>query len=252
MSRIVDMVNRVNRHGTVRPNKYKIEFAGIAIEEASKQMYSTHTKPDGSEGYTNRISLSCKSFSMPGRTITSQALKTRGLQRKIPYGRLYTNEVSCTLLLGEEMFERKVFERWMDNIVDPLTGRFKFYDSYVSDAYVTLYSEKDVPVYKVGLTEVYPTNVNALELSTEAGAALLEQNITLAFRHYYPIDISGGESSITPQGKHDTSTSRNSPEFTPMRGTPVKYANDGGVQNILEVSDEADFMNNQFSGFGDD
>ena len=34
-----------------------------------------------------------------------------------------------------------------------------------------------------------------------------------------------------------------------MRGTPAKHANDGGVEDIFEISDEANFMNDRFSGY---
>jgi hypothetical protein len=250
MARIIDMVNRVNQYGTVRPNRFKIEFVGPAIEEASRGYYVTYKRPDGSEGYQNRISLSCKSFSMPGRGISTQDYKTRGLLRKMPYGRIYTNEVSCTLLLGAEMWERKVFERWMDSIVDPNSGRFHYYDSYVCDAFVTLYTDKDVPVYKICLTELYPTSIDALELDAEGGERLLQQNITFSFRRYYPIDISGSEESTTPEGIYDN---RKSDDIRkPMTGTPIKVANEGAVETHRELSEEADMMNNSFITYESD
>ena len=180
MARIVDMVNRVSRYGTLRPNKYKIEFVGTSIAEAIKGYYSLVPRENGTEGYENRLSLSCKSFTMPGRGVSTNEYKTRGLLRKVPYGRIYTNECSATLILGAEAFERKVFENWMDSIVNPITGKFSYYDDYVSDAYVTLFTERDQPVYKICMKEVYPTSIDSLELSSESQDNLLEQNITLA------------------------------------------------------------------------
>lgn len=247
MARIIDMVNRVNQYGTLRPNKYKVEFVGPAIEEASRGFYVTYKRPDGSEGYENRISLSCKSFSMPGRGISTQDYKTRGLLRKMPYGRIYTNEVSCTLLLGAEMWERKVFEKWMDSIVDPNSGRFHYYDSYVCNAYVTLYTEKDVAVSKICLTELYPTSIDQLELNTTSGDTLLEQNITFSYRRYYPIDISGSEESTTPEGIYDIRKSGDIRK--PMKGTPIKVANEGAVETHRELSEEADMMNQRASTY---
>jgi hypothetical protein len=247
MARIIDMVNRVNQYGTLRPNRFKVEFVGAAIEEASKGYYTTYKQSNGKEQYQNRISLSCKTFSMPGRGISTNEYKTRGLLRKIPYGRIYTNEVSCTLLLGAEMWERKIFERWMDSVVDPLSGKFHYYDSYISDAFVTLYTDKDEPVYKICLKEVYPTNIDNLELDTSSTDGLLEQNVTFAFRTYYPIDISGGEESTTPAGLYNASNSNRDDLKRPMTGTPIKVANEGGVETHRELSEEAEFMNGRCS-----
>jgi hypothetical protein len=247
MARIIDMVNRVSQYGTLRPNRFKIEFAGPAIEEASKGFYVTYTRPDGTEGYQNRMSLSCKSFSMPGRGVSTAEYKTRGLLRKMPYGRIYTNEVSCTLLLGAEMWERKVFERWMDSVVDPNSGKFHYYDSYVCNAYVTLYTENDIPVHKICLTELYPTSIDRLELDTTAGDALLEQNITFSYRRYYPIDISGSEESTTPEGIYDPRKSGDIRK--PMKGTPIRVANEGAVETQRELSEEAGIMNNSASTY---
>jgi hypothetical protein len=163
----------------------------------------------------------------------------------MPCGRIYTNEATCTLLLGAEMWERKVFERWMNSVVDPISGRFRFYDSYTCDAYVTLYTDKDVPIYKIRLTEVYPTSIDQLGLDTASSDALLEQSITFSFRNYIPIDITGSEESTAPEGIHNPQKS--SDINRPMKGTPIKVANEGAVENQRELSDEAQFFNDRAS-----
>lgn len=179
MPRIDRMVANIKKFGVFAPNKYLIEFSGFL------------GFADLIQG--NRLSLMCSSCSIPGRSVTGTPDKSSaGPMREIPYEPLYTSELLFTFYLGKDMWERRIFETWMDGIVDPVSGRFGYYNDYTSDAYMYVLNEFDMPIYRIRLEEVYPKQVGEIEFSNEGGSEIAKQTITLAFRRYVPTIITFG------------------------------------------------------------
>lgn len=199
MSNINDMVTKVNRFGVVRGNNYRVTFSGI-VGNAD----SVIGTPSGSE-YSSRMSLSCESVSLPGRSLSTNEFKTIGVAREIPYERLFSGDVSMTFLFGRDMLERKIFETWMDFITNPINNRFSYYNEYIAEASIVLYDESDNPVYKVRIDEIYPKEISPVELSNDS-SEISKQTINFAFRSYTPINTAvGGSESIIPEGLNNVS-----------------------------------------------
>tara|TARA_Y100000310_G_scaffold306327_1_gene347374 strand:- start:582 stop:1190 length:609 start_codon:yes stop_codon:yes gene_type:complete len=130
---------------------------------------------------------------IPGRSVaTTPDKNSSGPMREIPYEPLYTSELTLTFYLGKDMWERRIFETWMDGIVDPVTGRFGYYRDYTSDAYLYILNEFDMPIYRIRLEEVFPKQVSEIEFTNEGGADIARQSITLGFRRYVPTIITFG------------------------------------------------------------
>jgi len=97
--------------------------------------------------------------------------------------------------LAKDMWERRIFETWMDAIVDPVSGRFGYYKEYSSDVYIYVINEFDMPIYRIRLEESYPKQVSEIELSNEGGSEIARQAITLSYRRYVPTIITHGGAS---------------------------------------------------------
>jgi len=195
MPRIDRMINNIKKFGVFTPNKYLIEFSGfLGIS-------------DFAQG--NRMSLMCNSVSAPGRSIATAPDKNyAGPSREIPYDSLYGSEITLNLFLGKDMWERRVFETWMDGIVDPRSGRLAYYDDYKCDMYIYVLNEFDMPIYRIRVEEVFPKAIGELTLSNEGGGAIAQQSVTLAFRRYVPTIISFG-GAVAAEFLYDVPAVRN-------------------------------------------
>jgi hypothetical protein len=203
MANISEMISKVNRYGVVQQNNYKVVFSGLV-----GQSDAVIGSPGGLNNFDTRMSLSCDSVSIPGRSLSTNEFKTIGVGREVPYQQLFSGDLAMTFVFGKDMFERKVFETWMDYIVNPVNNRFKYYDDYVATVDVVMFDSTESPVYKAHVEEVYPKEIGPIELSN-SGSDLARQTVTFSFRKYVPIDVSeanGGFGSSVPSGFNNVSS----------------------------------------------
>lgn len=242
MPKITDMIGKVNRYGIVQANNYRVVFGGIVgIEDTVIGTPGGNLEDSGSgkNNFNTRMSLSCESVSMPGRSLSTNPFKTIGVGIEVPYERLYSGDLEMTFLFGRDMQERKVFEKWMDNIINPDNNRFAYYKDYISDIDIIMFDEADKPIYKARIEEAYPKEIGAVSLSNDS-SDLARQSITFSFKKYYPVDVSeeqGGMSSTEPSGLNGRISNLNSigTDFNGngwmKRGTSTieNYGHDGKV-----------------------
>jgi hypothetical protein len=203
MSKITDMIGKVNRYGIVQANNYRVVFSGIAgAEDTVIGSPGGIVEGSGKNNFNTRMSLSCESVTLPGRSLSTNPFKTIGIGIEVPYERLYSGDIEMTFLFGRDMQERKIFEKWMDKIINPNNNRFSYYNSYIADIDIIMFDESDEPIYKARIEEAYPKEIGAVALSNES-SDLARQSITFSFKKYHPIDVSeemGGMSSTEPSG----------------------------------------------------
>jgi len=247
MPRITDMISKVNNYGVVQANNYRVIFSGIA-----GQADTVVGVPGGRSNNTfdSRMSLSCESVSIPGRSLSSNEFKTIGVGREMPYERLFSGDIEMTFLFGKDMQERKIFENWMDIIIDKNTNRFEYYNKYIANIDIIMFDETETPIYKIQVLEAYPKLIGPILLSNES-SDLAKQSITFAFRSYTPIDVSesnGGMMSTQPSGTssyvtpwqrwtEQTQSRYSVPQFGELRGI------DGGIIKNLEGQSFGEFGN---------
>ena len=226
MPRIDRMISNIKKFGVFTPNKYLVEFTGFL------------GMTDLAMG--NRLSLMCSSVSLPGRSIASTPDKNAaGPMREIPYESLYASEISMTFYLGKDLWERRIFETWMDTIIDPVSGRLGYYKDYASEMYMYVLNEFDMPIYRIRLEEVFPKQVGEIEFSNEGGADIAKQTITLAFRRYVPTIITFG-GAVAEEFLYDIPGVR---EFDDQTGTVIndlgilggKYGNPFNFSQLFET-----------------
>ena len=192
MPRVADLVSRIQRYGNLPANNWKITFGKVSPDEAAKGMYVTSnvTMPDGDQRqtYYDRMSLSCDSIAVPGRSIASIVDGAIGVGAEQPYTKLYEGDLTVVMIIGREAYERKIFEDWMDQISHPRSGKLSYYRDYICDAELTLYDKQDIPRYKVIFEEVYPKMISPIQLSNET-PEVIRQQIDFAYRLYRPVDL---------------------------------------------------------------
>lgn len=179
MPRIDRFISNVRKFGVFSPNKYLIEFSGLI---GAFDLFQG-----------NRLSLMCNRVSIPARSIASITnTNALGPNTEMPYMPLYENELQFEFYLAKDVWERRIFEAWMDAVVDPVSGKMSYYKDYACIAYIYVLNEFDFPIYRIRLEGVWPKQVDALELGNENGSEIARQGIILAFERYVPTIVTLG------------------------------------------------------------
>ena len=121
-------------------SKFLATLAADGVAHANRySIFFTGTK-EGGLGFSRedqeKMNSRLESVSLPSETIGSNPVKLQGIDREIPYGRVYEGDVKLIFLDDKRLGVRSLFETWHDYIVDKDTFQLSYYDTYVVDMYV--------------------------------------------------------------------------------------------------------------------
>lgn len=133
------------------------------------------------------LSLLCESASFPSKTIQSFEFSSYRNPIKIPTG--FANEdVSVVFHLTNDYYVKKIFDQWLNTIVDP--DYFISYDStFKRTIEIFQLDEKDQDVYGVKLIDAYPVSVSAVELDNTQTNATQKLTVDFTYNIWAPIII---------------------------------------------------------------
>lgn len=133
---------------------------------------------------------------LPGREVFTLDYKQYGPAYRMGYD-MGPGNINFYVLLSEDFAEREYFDSWIDDII----GKFRvddqqknsfdigYYDDYIGNAVITVYSEVQEAVYSVELVEAYPISIEPARLTYIAGEEMLVMGVTMAYRYYKQIEV---------------------------------------------------------------
>lgn len=140
-----------------------------------------------SAAFNERLNRNCVTISMPGRAIQSQPNKIYGPPAEYAYEANYTNEVSMTFRVSDDMFERDFFERWMGNTVRQVSSDLNYPDEYRTTMKIYQLDTQDNYLYCSELQNVFCKNIGDMEYSSDSTDQILTVTANLTFSEYYII-----------------------------------------------------------------
>lgn len=176
-------------------SKFLATLAADGVAHANRySIFFTGTK-EGGLGFERedqeKMNSRLESVSLPSETIGSNPVKLQGIDREIPYGRVYEGDVKLIFLDDKRLGVRSLFETWHDYIVDKDTFQLSYYDTYVVDMYVfvnSLTNRQDPDSgYAIKLFDVFPKTINSIEL-TASSEELIKTDIDMSFRKWVQVD----------------------------------------------------------------
>jgi hypothetical protein len=139
------------------------------------------------------IRYRCESTELPGRTIATIDDQSTGTTKKFGYDVTY-NDITMNLIASEDMNERYLIEKWIDNIVRPSShnsnsgsgGLLKYYDDYAKGTVVIrqLDNDGDTTVAQYTLHEAYPIQLSAMNLNWAEFDTYQRFSVTMTYRYY--------------------------------------------------------------------
>lgn len=113
----------VQRTGYAKPSQYALFFTGpfdIIPPQASR-----------------RLTINCEECFFPSKNIFTADVRHYGNSYKFPYSHEFTNEVTMIFRIGSDFYEKRVFEEWMNLIINNNTFNHEYYDNYTTNIAIT-------------------------------------------------------------------------------------------------------------------
>ena len=130
-----------------------------------------------------RLAVSCENVSLPGKTISTQEIKTHGPVDDMPYEVSFAGDVEATFKVAGDYFERNFFDSWQNLIVDPATNNLGYKDSYSCEMEITQLDLQDQPIYHLVLEDCFPKTVNPIELGDDR-EGIQRQTVSFSYRKW--------------------------------------------------------------------
>jgi len=158
-----------------------------------RQSWFTELPLNEATDVNTRFMCRCESTELPGRSIATSDESTFGPTIKYAYDHTYADH-TLTIIASEDMYERKIFEVWMDNVVNgpDLTGSYKsnsglirYYDDYAEGQVRIIQSnESGTALAKYTLFNAYPIALSPMNLSWEEQNTYQRFTVTMTYRYH--------------------------------------------------------------------
>ena len=165
----------IMRNSVARTNRFIVEFMnanGLQRED------------------TARLLLSAESAVLPGKSYsTHDGVRIGGHYTPYPYVRTFGNIFDMTFRVGEDMFERLLFDVWQDEIMNPITQNFNYPDNYTNDIRIHQLDLQSNRVYTVEVEYAFPKEIGALNLSTDESNGYHKQIVTFGYKKHSVVGL---------------------------------------------------------------
>lgn len=145
-----------------------------------------------------RLTLRTYSINVPAKYFSTLDRDIAGPKRRVPYTTTFDDDLTMNIYCGPTMGEYQFMQKWMDEIIDPVTRYVSFYDDFAKPTSVTVlfipknmktldqmidaYEEKKLR--GIRFLEVYPKTIGINGGTIEWGSASKPAfvNVSFAFR----------------------------------------------------------------------
>ena len=183
-----------------------------------------------------RLNRNCISMTLPGRSLQTQPMKMYGPPQEFPYESNYNNELQMTFRIGQDMYERDLFEYWINQSMDYRSQDVNYPDSYKSSLTIYKTNMVDEKVFGVELYDLFCKSIGDIELNTESSDQISTLTVTFSFTEYGII----GRQSI------ETVVPRGMGNLQPIQTDAARFANAGEVNSKSSLGGDQ-FTNNGIS-----
>jgi len=179
------------RSGLAPANRFAIFMSppsqtllNLDLQNVASNLLSGNFGPSQLVNDPRDIAILCESCSLPGRQIQTLDHQNRNYRQSVKEPQGYFNEdVSFVFHLTNDYHMKKVFDRWLDLIIDPETYQVAYKNEFVSDVTIQQLNQQNVPVYGVKLKNAFPVTMNAIELNNSS-TETQKLNVTLTYEDY--------------------------------------------------------------------
>lgn len=170
----------------VRPNLFYVKFGSLP-SIFSKMNYTI----DGTK--LADFGFRCERAEMPGKTIATIDETGVGPTLKLPYDVTFS-DLQFTVICSEDMFERRFFESWIDEIVATkgnhgIGGLVRYYDEFAthSSMIITASNSEGKRILSYKIIDTFPIALSPMTLAWEETNTYQRFTVTMTYRYHVMI-----------------------------------------------------------------
>jgi len=128
-----------------------------------------------------RLSFACYQATIPGMSIATTD-KDQGY-RSMAYQKIY-EDVTLGFYVHGDMKELKVFQDWMQIMIDPTDNHVGYYDDYIATVEIKNLDRQQHKVLTTTLIDAYPKTLETISLDAGANDDVMKVNVVFTYRTY--------------------------------------------------------------------
>ena len=179
------------RSGLAPANRFAIFMSppsqtllNLDLQNAASNLLSGNFGPGQFVNDPRDVAILCESCSLPGRQIQTLDKQHMNYRQSIKIPQGYFNEdVNFVFHLTNDYHMKKLFDRWLDMIVNSETYNIAYKKDFVTDVTIQQLNQRNVPVYGIKLKNAFPVTVNTIELDNSS-TETQKLNVTLTYEDY--------------------------------------------------------------------
>ena len=136
---------------------------------------------------------------IPGKTIETLSVPLNGYRQSVQYPTGYSNpDVTFSFLLTNDYYIKKIFDKWMNSIVDKESYTTLYDADYKVDMIIQQLDQQNNVVFGIKLINAFPVSISDIPLDTSATDQNQKVSVTMT---YQEITAEGALSSVLTKTK---------------------------------------------------
>lgn len=168
MADIKEFVATIKNNGLSRTNRYAVMFGNIPWAENTLQRNTV---------------MFCDQVQLPGTNFNTSDIRSFGEIRKAPYERLY-EDINMSFYVDTDMSVKTFFDYWMNQIQDPVSRNFNYYNNYTSNIVLEVQDIHNKTRYNMVLFEAFPKSIGAVQLDYNS-KDIMKLSVNFAYKYYH-------------------------------------------------------------------
>jgi len=128
------------------------------------------------------VSFLCSSAAIPGVQIGTLDYQAEKQTVKVANTFIH-EEVTLKFILTNDYYMKKLFDNWLNQVIDPESHTVGYKDDYSCDVVIQQLNPRGNVVYGVKLIKAFPTTVTAIEFDSGSDA-FGELNVTMSYDRF--------------------------------------------------------------------
>lgn len=132
-------------------------------------------------GDIKSIFMQCEATELPGVTLATLDYRTYGPMRQLPNDAIFA-DIPMTFYTDSEYKTFNFFKKWVDNIYDPVTRKWSYYQNYTSRIIIGKYDRNGKTVHARALLEAYPISIGNVQQNYGENDSIERFTVTMKYR----------------------------------------------------------------------
>ena len=170
MAALIDFIAQVKEDGLARQNRFTVN---ISLPSGMPNLFNE----------LNVVHLFCEQATLPGLSVATSPIRTFGETREMVSDRTFEN-ITLVFLVDTKMLVKKLFDEWMNIIVDPTTRLTGYFDQYATKMNIIVQDTQNNNTYECELRDVYPKAVQAITLDNNS-KDVMKLSVTFSYKNHF-------------------------------------------------------------------